>query len=285
MVLLMIAPIAAAEAAADPVVLNLSNWYHTHSMPATPGITGETIFKSSRAAVIVRQAPLGTKAAPHYHNIADEMVYVVAGSAEMLIHGDWIKLSPGDVHMNPRGAVHALNVTDPKGFKFVSVFTPPQPSAGDATFIPAEEALQSPVGLLDAEPGIGVTVKLKEWQGATAGQGALIPDSVTMPDSMESDGLKGVTVIESPRSVLMLREAGFGASHRHKQERADEIVIVVSGSAHVISGDNSYVLGRNDLQIIPMGAEHRMNLMLGETIRFISVFALPENADRTLPLK
>lgn len=280
-VFLMIAPAAAAEVAADPVVFSLSSWYHAHPMPATPGITGETIFKSPRAAVIVRQAPAGTKAAAHYHNIADEMVYIVAGSAEMLIHGDWIKLTPGDVHMNPRGAVHALSVTDPQGCKFVSVFTPPQPAQGDATMIPAGEPLQSPAGLLDAAPGAGVVVKLKEWQGASSGQESLISNADSMPDYTDSDGLRGVTVIESPRSVLMLREAGYGASHGHKQDQADEISIVVSGSAHVSGG----TIGQNDIQIVPMGTEHRMNLMLGENIRFITVFALPEKTVRTAPLK
>ena len=282
MLLLTMTPVAAAEFVADPMVLNLSNWYHTHPMPNAPGISGEVVFQSPRAAVIVRQAPLGTKAAPHYHNLADEMVYIVAGSAELLVNGDWVKLNPGDVHLNPRGAVHAMNVIDPKGCKFVSVFTPPQPAKGDATMIPAGEALQAPAGLIDSSPGTGMVVALKEWQPAA---GAQLDSSISMPDSMDSDGLRGATVIESPRSVLMLREAGYGASHRHKQEQADEIVLVVSGSAHVTSGDNSYTLGKNDLQIIPMGAEHRMELMLGESIRFITLFALPEKADRTRPLK
>lgn len=280
--ILMLLMTASVGAAADPVVVNLSQWYHAHPMPGTPGIIGETVFKSNRAAVIVRQAPAGTKAAPHYHNIADELVYIVAGSAEMMINGEWVKLAPGDVHMNPRGAVHALNVTDPKGCKFLSVFTPPQPAQGDATTIQPGDPLQSPAGLLDAEPGAGILVRLKEWQ---AGGGAKSADSSALPDSMDTDGLRGVTVSETPRSVLMLRAAGYGAAHRHKQDQADEIVIVVAGSAHVTSGDNSYTIGQNDLQIIPMGAEHRMNLMLGESIRFITVFALPEKADKTQPLK
>lgn len=278
--LLMIVPVA-AEVAADPVVMNLSKWYHDHPMPATPGISGEVVFKSPRAAVLVRQAPVGTKAAPHYHKIADEMVYIVSGSAELLINGDWVKLNPGDVHVNPRGIVHALNVTDPKGCKFVSVFTPPQPAAGDATTIPSGESLQAPAGLVDASPGAGMVVRLKEWQTSSVG-----PNSpMDFTDSMENDGLRGVTVTESPRSVLMLREAGYGAAHKHKQEQADEIIIVVSGSAHITSGDNSYNISQNDLQIVPMGSEHRMNLRLGESIRFLTLFALPENADKSKSLK
>ena len=43
-------------------------------------------------------------------------------------NGEWVKLQPGDVHDNPRGAVHALKVSQPKGVKIISVLTPPQPA-------------------------------------------------------------------------------------------------------------------------------------------------------------
>ena len=280
LLLMLITASVAAAPTTDPLVLNVDNWYRTHPMPTTPGITGEVVFQSPRAAVIVRQAPAGTKAAPHYHNISDEIVYIVAGSAEMLINTDWVKLKPGDVHVNPRGAVHALSVTDPKGCKFLSVFAPPQPAGGDATLIKDGEALQSPEGLTDTSPGTGMVVGLKEWQGAPVGG----PDpnmgtstsQYDMPDTMDNDGLKSVTISQSPRSAVTLRQAGYGARHRHTQDQGDEIIFVVYGSAHVDSGDSAYTIGKNYLQVIPMGAEHNMRLMLGESIRFITVFALPE---------
>ena len=95
-----------------------------------------------------------------------------------------------------------------------------------------------------------------------------------MPDYLEGDGLRGVTVTETPRSIVMLRDAGYGASHRHTQNQADEIIFVVSGSAHVSDADSSNVIGKNYIQVIPMGSEHNMRLMLGESIRFVTVFAL-----------
>ena len=127
LLLLAIVPAAAANQA-DPVVINLSKWYHAHPMATTPGATGELVFKSPRSAVFVRQAAAGTNLPPHYHSNVDEMVYVVEGSADLLTNGEWVKLQPGDVHVNPRGAVHALKVSQPKGVKFISVFTPPQPA-------------------------------------------------------------------------------------------------------------------------------------------------------------
>lgn len=282
LLLLAIVPAAAANQA-DPVVINLSKWYHAHPMATTPGATGELVFKSPRSAVFVRQAAAGTNLPPHYHSNVDEMVYVVEGSADLLTNGEWVKLQPGDVHVNPRGAVHALKVSQPKGVKFISVFTPPQPANGDMVLIPAGEPLLSPPGLLDANPAAGIVVSLKEWQHAPVGQPAQKFGSVSMPDNMENDGLKSVSIIDTPRSVVMLREAGYGALHRHKQDQADEIVIVVSGSARTVSGNNSYTLGKNDLQIIPMGTDHHMNLMLGENIRFVTVFGLPEKQTTSQP--
>ena len=88
--------------------------------------------------------------------------------------------------------------------------------------------------------------------------------------SMDNDGLKSVTIAQSPRSAVTLRQAGYGARHRHTQDQGDEIIFVVSGSAHVDSGDSAYTIGKNYLQVIPMGAQHNMNLMLGESLRFIT---------------
>ena len=208
LLLLAIVPAAAANQA-DPVVINLSKWYHAHPMATTPGATGELVFKSPRSAVFVRQAAAGTNLPPHYHSNVDEMVYVVEGSADLLTNGEWVKLQPGDVHVNPRGAVHALKVSQPKGVKFISVFTPPQPANGDMVLIPAGEPLLSPPGLLDANPAAGIVVSLKEWQHAPVGQPAQKFGSVSMPDNMENDGLKSVSIIDTPRSVVMLREAGY----------------------------------------------------------------------------
>ena len=274
LLMLCMAP-AAAAVEADPVILNLTKWYHSHPLPASPGVSGTLVFKSPRAEVFVRQATSGTTLAPHYHNTVDEFVYIVEGSAELMSNREWVKLKAGDVHVNPRGAVHALKVTDPKGVKFISVFTPPQPTGGDVTAIPDGFPPQAPATLMDANPAAGIVVSLKEWQSSPIGHGGNISGPITLPDNLENDGLKSITIMETPRSVTMLREAGYGAFHHHRQDLADEIVIVVSGSAQTTVSGKSYTLGKNDLQIIPMGADHHMKLMLGENIRFITLFALP----------
>jgi quercetin dioxygenase-like cupin family protein len=278
LVLVMVATTAfAAEATSDPLLMNLARWYKANPMPTTPGISGETVYKSSRAAVIVRQAPQGTSVAPHYHTMVDETLYVVEGEADLLTNGNWVKLKPGDVHVNPRGAVHALKVTDSKGFRFVSVFAPPQPAQGDMVYIPAGESLQAPAGLMDASTGAGIVVSLKEWQSSPVGQEGQQFGSVDIPDyNHEYDGMRAMTIIETPRSSVMLRSAGYGASRRHTVEQEDEIIIVVSGTARSINGENSNILGRNDLQVIPKGNDNVLKLMLGDSLRFVTVFAMQE---------
>ena len=283
LVFMLFAASVTAAPVADPLILNVGNWYRANPMPAAPGITGEILFQSPRSAVIIRQAPAGTKIAPHYHNTADEFLYIVEGSAELLTNGDWVKLQPGDVHANPRGAVHALNITDPKGCRFLSIFTPPQPPKGDMTFIPAGEPLQSPGGLIDASPGTGMVITLKEWESSPGVQQDQSYGLGVTPDSIDNSGLRALTAIQSPRSVLMLQDAGYGARHRHNDDQGDEIAIVVSGSAHVLTGNRADTIAKNYLQVIPMGTEHEMKLMLGESIRFISVYALPEKQTGAIP--
>jgi len=113
------------------VLVNVDEWYATHPAAEKPGIVGETVFASPRVAVIIREAGKGTVVKSHYHAVADEVVLVVGGSGEIMIDGRWNKVVAGDLHVNPRGVVHATRVSGDENLRFISIFTPPQPKGGD----------------------------------------------------------------------------------------------------------------------------------------------------------
>ncbi len=101
-----------------------------------------------------------------------------------------------------------------------------------------------------------------------------------------SPGVSNTLVFKSPHSEIFVLQASPGISLAfHYHNNVDEFVYIVEGSAQTISGNKSYSLGKNDLQIIPMGTDHLMALMLDENIRFVTVFGLPEQQTLSQPLK
>ena len=58
-----------------------------------------------------------------------------AGMKWSCIDGEWKQVKAGDVHVNPRGNVHATRVGADEDLQFVSIFTPALPAGGDANFL------------------------------------------------------------------------------------------------------------------------------------------------------
>ena len=84
---------------------------------------------------MIRDAGKGTYVAPHFHSTTDEVVIVLGGSGEIMINGEWLPVKAGDVHVNPRGNIHATRVGKANDLKFISIFTPLIPPGGDTNFL------------------------------------------------------------------------------------------------------------------------------------------------------
>jgi mannose-6-phosphate isomerase-like protein (cupin superfamily) len=112
------------------MLINLDEWYKAHPFPGKPELVSETVFASPRSALMIRTGGKGRTTTSHYHTVADEIVWVVGGSGEMLINGKWTAVKAGDLHVNPRGNAH--NTRNPnEDLKFISIFTPQQPPGSD----------------------------------------------------------------------------------------------------------------------------------------------------------
>ena len=119
----------------DAVLVNFDDWYAANAKPNEPKIVGKTIFTSPRAIVMIRDAGKGTNINGHFHSTTDEVVIVMGGSGEIMINGVWTAVKTGDVHINPRGNIHATRVLGSDDLKFISIFTPVLPASGDTNFI------------------------------------------------------------------------------------------------------------------------------------------------------
>lgn len=107
------------------VLVNIDEWSGTHLLQ--PGQTQviERLSTSPRYAVSLRNSS-GLNLANHFHPHADEILIVYKGSGELLVNGAWIRVKPGDVHVNPRGAIHATRCAPGEEMTVVSIFTPPR---------------------------------------------------------------------------------------------------------------------------------------------------------------
>jgi mannose-6-phosphate isomerase-like protein (cupin superfamily) len=73
---------------------------------------------------VVRQAE-GFVVRPHYHKTHAESIYVIKGTAQMLINDKWVDIKPGSIHFNPTGKVHSVKNTGNEPLVSISIFTPP----------------------------------------------------------------------------------------------------------------------------------------------------------------
>ena len=125
----------AIDSAPDKAVLvNFDEWLAAN--PVKPGEPPKQnkIFQSPRNVVVLLNANT-FKLPAHYHTSADEIVIIQKGEGEMLINGVWTPVKAGDVHINPRGAVHATRCADGAEFAAISIFTPPQANGNDRVMV------------------------------------------------------------------------------------------------------------------------------------------------------
>ena len=112
------------------VLINFDEWLAANPVKFGDPAKMVPIFKSPRNMVAFINANT-FKLPKHYHTSADEILVILKGEGEMVINGEWTKVKAGDVHINPRGAVHAVRCADGAEFSAISIFTPPQVNGND----------------------------------------------------------------------------------------------------------------------------------------------------------
>lgn len=66
----------------------------------------------------------GGQVLPHTHKIA-EIIYLVAGNAEVLVYDEWIRLHEGDTIIVKANTVHSVrNVSETDNSEQISIFVP-----------------------------------------------------------------------------------------------------------------------------------------------------------------
>jgi len=82
------------------------------------------ISENENTTIYLVRSTEGAGLEPHFHAGHDEAMYVIRGSGQLLVDGQWVDLQPGSIHFNPLGKTHANKHVGADPLIFVSVFTP-----------------------------------------------------------------------------------------------------------------------------------------------------------------
>ena len=152
----------------SPFNVNFAEWFATHKLP--PGEKGprmDLIYKTPR--VMVLGMTIRGNFPLHYHLSSDEILVPIKGECQEFVNGKWSMVKPGDIHYNPRGAIHGLQCAPGMEFQSFDIFTPALAPGGDRVMLDSKESKAKPgdvVGdwpLIDTQFKSGVNINLDEW--------------------------------------------------------------------------------------------------------------------------
>ena len=112
-------------------MVDVDKFLTEHPIPASQPMRADYVVGSPRSQYVIGQKP---KLDPHHHGSSDEIIFVYRGTGEMYINGEWVKVTPGDIHFNARGFIHGIRpVSD--DFRIFAIFTPPPVNGSDRIFL------------------------------------------------------------------------------------------------------------------------------------------------------
>ncbi|HWQ60849.1 MAG TPA: cupin domain-containing protein [Negativicutes bacterium] len=246
------------------IVINLDEFFAANPLAAGEATRGDTVYKSPRVeiALVTNRGPLIDL---HYHATCEETVFVYKGQGEMYIDGEWIPVKAGDLHINPRGAVHATRVTGDGDMNVVCFFTAPQASGNDKCFVPNPRKFEGTgIGaptLLDTQYKKNFVVSLDKFYA----EHPLKAGTATRGDG----------VFKSPRAEIVLVTNHGPLIGRHYHSSADEIVYVHKGQGEMYIDGVWIPVKGGDLHINPRGVYHATRVA-GEDMLVYSIFAPPQ---------
>ncbi|MEN6414063.1 MAG: cupin domain-containing protein [Veillonellales bacterium] len=244
------------------LLISLDDFFANHPIQEGQPARGDEIFKSPRVQIslVTNKGPL---IGLHYHATADEIVFVYKGEGEMYIGGKWIPVKAGDIHINPRGVVHATRVTGDEPMEVIGFFTQPQANGNDKVFMSQDfnGVIGAPT-LLDASAKQGLLINLDNFYA----EHPLKAGAATRGDS----------VYKSPRSEVVLVQNHGPLIGRHFHQSCEEIVFVYKGQGEMYIGGEWVPVKAGDIHVNPRGLYHATRVTGNEDLQVFSIFTPPQ---------
>lgn len=247
-------------------VVSLDDWFNTHRLAAGATTRGDKVFESPRSQLLLLTNK-GSLIGFHYHESADEIVYIYKGKGEMYIDGKWVSVKAGDLHINPRGTIHATQPASDDEMLVFSVFTPPQAKGNDRVMYGKENPLAEGQGvgnpgLIDTKYDKGMVIDLDKWYGEhLLKQGA---------------ATRGDVVFDSPRSQVVLVTNRGPLIGLHYHQSADEYVFVHKGKGEMYINGKWTPVKAGDIHVNPRGVIHATRVVGDQDMQVFSIFTPPQ---------
>lgn len=245
------------------MLIHLDDFFAEHPLKKGEPARGDEVFQSPRVQVnlVTNKGPL---IGLHYHATADEIVYIHKGQGEMYIGGKWVPVKAGDLHVNPRGIVHATRVTGSEPMEVISFFAQPQANGNDKVFVPAsfEGNVAGAPTLLDASTKEGLLINL--------------PEFYAQHPRLENSAARGDSVYKSPRAEIVMVQNHGPLIGRHYHKSCEEIVLVYKGQGEMYIDGQWVPVKAGDLHINPRGDWHSTQVRGTADLQVFSLFTQPQ---------
>ena len=107
-----------------PVITHVEEILKANPLKADEKIQMIKIAEDDAISLFVVRQTEGFVVRRHYHKAHAETLYVIQGSAQMLVDDKWVEVKPGSIHFNPAGKVHSVKNTGKEPLVSISIFTP-----------------------------------------------------------------------------------------------------------------------------------------------------------------
>lgn len=245
------------------ILVSLDDFYAEHPVKEGDPTRGDDVFKSPRVQVslVTNKGPL---IGLHYHATADEIVFVYKGQGEMYIGGQWIPVKAGDIHINPRGVVHATRVTGDEPMEVIGFFVKPQENGNDKVFMNKdfEGKIVGASSLLDTKYDKGLLVNLDEFYASHP--------------IKAGDPTRGDSIYKSPRGEVVLVQNRGPLIGRHYHQSCEEIVFVYKGQGEMYIDGQWVPVKAGDLHVNPRGVYHATRVVGDQDMQVFCIFAQPQ---------
>ena len=110
--------------------MNVSNLDAAKPFVTTDGsvireLAGRVSLPSVNQSLAEASLPVGGATDEHYHPIAEELYFILAGTARMRLDGEELDVGPGDCVLIPPGAVHKVVNTSTEALRLLCCCSPP----------------------------------------------------------------------------------------------------------------------------------------------------------------
>jgi len=254
----------------SPFNVNLAEWFAAHPLP--PGEKGprmDLVYKTPR--VMVLAMTIRTNFPLHYHLNSDEILVPIKGQCKEYVNGKWDMVKPGDIHYNPRGAIHGLQCEPGMEFQSFDIFTPALPPGGDRVMLDSKESKAKPgdvVGdwaLIDTQFKSGRDINLDEWYAS---------HPIPAGQAMRLDLPIGTT-----RNQMVIAQMPALKAHYHGS--SDELIYVYKGVGEELIKGQWVKIKAGDIHFCPRGFVHAIRPVSND-FKIFAVFTPPSanGADR-----